>query len=304
VVAEVSVCIPAYQAGRFIRSTLESVLAQTFTDFEVVVLDNGSTDDTAAIVAGIGDPRIRLERNDAVLPLPANWNRVVRLSRSPLVKVLCADDVIYPHCLQSQVAALAAAPSAALVACRRDLVDADGATIYSGGGLRWLLGPRTRTEVIRAIVRHGGNPIGNPSSVLFRRDAFEAAGGFDEDKLELLDIDMWIRLLDHGGLVGQAESLAAFRVHGASTTQRIAVEQQAIQAAMIHELATGGVYRVRAFDRLVGAAVTPVGRFRWNRHQSRGYGSAPARRPPASERAGQRTTDSRPSATNGTGASE
>jgi glycosyltransferase involved in cell wall biosynthesis len=304
VVAEVSVCIPAYQAGRFIRSTLESVLAQTLTDFEVVVLDNGSTDDTAAIVAGFGDPRIRLEHNDAVLPLPANWNRVVSLSRSPLVKVLCADDVIYPHCLQSQAAALAAAPSAALVACRRDLVDGDGATIYSGGGLRWLLGPRTRTEVIRAIVRHGGNPIGNPSSVLFRRDAFEAAGGFDEDKLELLDIDMWIRLLDHGGLVGQAESLAAFRVHGASTTQRIAVEQQAVQAAMIRELATGGVYRVRAFDRLVGAAVTPVGRFRWNRHQSRGYGSAPARRLPASERAGQRTTDSRPSAMNGTGASD
>ncbi len=304
VVAEVSVCIPAYQAGRFIRYTLESVLAQTFTDFEVVVLNNGSTDNTAAIVAGFGDPRIRLEHNNAVLPLPANWNRVVSLSRSPLVKVLCADDVIYPHCLESQVAALAATPSAALVACRRDLIDSDGATIYSGGGLRWLLGLRTRTEVIRAIVRHGGNPIGDPSSVLFRRDAFDAAGGFDDDKLELLDIDLWVRLLDHGDLVGQAESLAAFRVHEASTTKRIAVEQEAAQAAMIHELATSGAYRVRAFDRLVGAAVTPVGRFRWNHHQSRGYGSAPARRRPARERVGQHTTNSRPSATDGTGASD
>lgn len=264
------------------------MLAQTFTDFEVVVLNNCSTDDTASIVAEFGDPRIRVEHNDAVLPLPANWNRVVGLSRSPLVKVLCADDVIYPRCLESQVAALAAAPSAALVACRRDLIDSNGASVYSGGGLRWLLGPRTRNEVVRAIVRHGGNPIGDPSSVLFRRHAFEAAGGFADDKLMLLDIDMWVRLLDHGDLIGQAQSLAAFRVHSASTTKRIAVEQQAAQAAMIRELATSGVYRVRAFDRLVGAIVTPAGRFRWRHHQSRGYASATSARRPAAERVGQR----------------
>ncbi len=269
VVAQVSICIPAYQAGRYIRYTLESVLEQTFTDFEVVVLDNASTDDTAAIVAEFGDPRIRLEHNDVVLPLPANWNRAVTLSRAPLVKVLCADDVLYPRCLDSQVASLAAAPSAALVACRRNLIDSDGATVYSGGGLRWLLGPRTRTDVVRAIVRHGGNPIGDPGSVLFRRKAFDAAGGFDEDKMLLLDIDLWVRLLDHGDFVGQAQSLAGFRLHGASTTRMIAVEQKTAQAAMIRELATSGEYRVRAFDRLVGAVVTPVGQLHWNLHQSR-----------------------------------
>lgn len=287
VVAAVSICIPAYQASRFIRYTLESVLAQTFTDFEVVVLNNCSTDNTAAIVAGFSDPRIRLEHNDAVLPLPANWNRVVRLSRSPLVKLVCADDVIYPRNLESQVTALAATPSAALVACRHDLIDSNGATIYNGGGLRWLLGPRTRTEVVRAIVRHGGNPIGDPGSVLFRRKAFEAAGGFADNQPMLGDISLWVRLLDHGDFVGQAESLAASRVHDASITKRVAVEQQAVQATLIRQLATSGQYRVRAFDRLVGAAVTPVGRFRWNHHQSKGYASAPARSRSVTERAGQ-----------------
>jgi glycosyltransferase involved in cell wall biosynthesis len=286
--AQVSVCIPAYQAGRYIRYTLESVLTQTFTDFEVVVLNNGSADDTAAIVAGFRDPRIRLEHNDAVLALPANWNRVVSLSRSPLVKVLCADDVIYPRCLESQVAALEAIPSAALVACRRDLIDSNGATVYSGGGLRWLLGQRTRIEVVRAIVRHGGNPIGDPGCVLFRRAAFEAAGGFADDKPMLGDIDMWVRLLNHGDFVGQAQSLAASRLHEASLTKRIAGQQQAVQAAMIRELATSGTYRVRAFDRLVGAVVTPVGRFRWTHHRSKAYSAAPATRRSGRQRVGQR----------------
>jgi glycosyltransferase involved in cell wall biosynthesis len=270
VTAQVSICIPAYQAGRFIRSTLESVLAQTFGDFEVVVLDNASTDDTAVIVASFADPRIRLEHNETVLPISANWNRVVSLSRSPMVKLLCADDVIYPRCLESQVAALAAAPSAALVACRRDLIDANGTTVRSGGGLRWLLGPRDRAEVVRAIVRHGGNPIGDPSSVLFRRAAFDAAGGFSSDQSLLLDIDMWVRLLDHGDFLGQPQSLAAVRLHESSVTGMTTLDQAAAaQAAMIRELAASAVYRVRAVDRLVGAVVTPVGRFRWHHHQSR-----------------------------------
>lgn len=262
-------CIPAYQAGRFIRPTLESVLAQTYPDFEVVVLDNGATDDTAEIVSGYADPRIRLETNPTVLPMPANWNRAVTLGRSPLVKLLCADDVIYPRCLETQVAALAATPSAALVACRRDLIDAGGATVSAGGGLRGLLGRHTRTEVARAVVRHGGNPIGEPGSVLFRRAAFEAAGGFAADKMLLMDLDMWVRLLDHGDLVGQGESLAAFRLHDTSTTSRVAVEQQAAQAAMIHELATSPAHRVRVVDRVVGSVASRLGRLYWNRLQSK-----------------------------------
>jgi glycosyltransferase involved in cell wall biosynthesis len=261
------VCIPAYQAGRYIRGTVESVLAQTFRDFEVVVLENGRTDDTGEIVAGFSDPRVRLERNEAVLPMPENWNRVVALTGSPLVKVLCADDMIYPRCLETQVAAMRVAPSAALVACRRDLIDAEGGTIDTGGGLRGLIGRRTGGEVARAIVRHGGNPIGEPGSVLFRRTAFEATGGFSGDQRLLMDLDMWVRLLDHGELVGQAESLAAFRLHEASTTSRVAVEQKAAQAALVHQIAAS--HSVPAADRLIGAVMARVGRLYWNHLQSK-----------------------------------
>ncbi|MCU7724552.1 glycosyltransferase [Actinoplanes sp. KI2] len=266
-VAPVCVVVPAYRAGRFIRSTVESVLAQTFTDFELVVLENGVTDDTAAIVGGLGDPRIRLERNENVLPMANNWNRAVELSRSPLVKVLCADDLIYPRCLETQVAELRVRRYAALVACRRDLVDADGATVRAGGGLRGLLGRRTRDEVARAVVRHGGNPIGEPGSVLFRREAFDATGGFATEQPLLMDLDLWVRLLDHGDLIGQGESLAAFRLHDASTTSQVTVEQQAAQAALIRDLAVS--HRVPITDRVIGAAVSRLGRLWWNHLQSK-----------------------------------
>jgi len=269
VTAPVCVCIPAYQAGRFLRATLDSVLAQTFADFELVVLDNGSTDDTADVVAEYADPRLRFERNETVLPMAANWNHLVSLSSAPLIKVLCADDLIYPRCLETQVATMAATPSAALVACRRDLIDASGATVDVGGGLRTLVGVRTRTEVARAIVRHGGNPIGEPGSVLFRREAFEATGGFDDAKKLILDTDLWVRLLNHGDLVGQAESLAAFRLHEDSTTTQISVPQKAAEAALVHDLATSPEHGVRALDRLVGGMVAPLGRLYWSYLQSK-----------------------------------
>jgi len=267
VVAPVCVVVPAYKAERFIRSTVESVLAQTFGDFEVVVLENGVTDDTAAIVGGLNDPRIRLERNETVLPMTKNWNRAVELSRSPLVKVLCADDMIYPRCLETQVAALRVRQSAALVACRRDLIDVDGATVSTGGCLRGLLGRHTREEVARAIVRHGGNPIGEPGSVLFRREAFDAAGGFSADQPLLMDLDMWVRLLDHGDLIGQVDSLAAFRLHDSSTTSQVAVEQKAAQATLIRDVVARN--QVTIADRVIGAAASRLGRLWWNHLQSK-----------------------------------
>lgn len=259
--------MPAYKAERFIRSTVESVLAQTYADFEVVVLENGVTDDTAAIVGGLNDPRVRLERNETVLPMTKNWNRAVELSRSPLVKVLCADDVIYPRCLETQVAALRVRQSAALVACRRDLIDVEGATVSAAGCLRGLLGRHSREQVARAIVRHGGNPIGEPGSVLFRRDAFDAAGGFSADQPLLMDLDMWVRLLDHGDLIGQVESLAAFRLHDTSTTSRVAIEQKAAQATLIRDVVAR--HPVTVADRMIGAVASRVGRLWWNHLQSK-----------------------------------
>ena len=90
----------------FIASTLESVLQQTYRHLEIVITDNDSTDGTVAQIRKFTDPRIRLIQNEANLGLGANWNKALSCATGTYVKLLCADDLIYPDCLQRQVEAL------------------------------------------------------------------------------------------------------------------------------------------------------------------------------------------------------
>ena len=99
----VSVCIPVYRGEQFLAETIRSVLDQTYRDFELVILDNASPDDSGRIARSFGDRRIRIETNATTLPQPENWREVVRLCRGPLIKLVCADDLLHPRCLEYQV---------------------------------------------------------------------------------------------------------------------------------------------------------------------------------------------------------
>ena len=99
----VSVCIPVYRGEQFLAETIRSVLDQTYRDFELVILDNASPDDSGRIARSFGDRRIRVETNATTLPQPENWREVVRLCRGPLIKLVCADDLLHPRCLEYQV---------------------------------------------------------------------------------------------------------------------------------------------------------------------------------------------------------
>jgi hypothetical protein len=251
-VPAVSVCVPAYQGAKYIGATVESVLAQTLTDFELVVLDNGSTDGTSAVVASFDDPRIRLERREETVPISHNWNRAVRLCRAPLVKLLCADDVLRPRALELQVAALRTHGDVAMAAARADMLDPADRILFRNRFLGGLVGVRSAEDVVRAIVRHGGNPIGPPVSVTFRRADFEAVGGFDPDEEFLGDLLLWSRLLQHGRFVGLDESLGGLRIHPGSVSGAAGRPQFRAQRAFTTALAEDDRWTVRRRDVLAG----------------------------------------------------
>jgi glycosyltransferase involved in cell wall biosynthesis len=209
-VPKVSVCVPALNAERTIAETVQSILAQDFDDFEIVVLDNNSTDDTHAIVSAIRDPRIRVFHNETTLPMAANWNKTVSHARGELFKLVCADDLIAPQCLSVQVETLHD-PGIAAVTSLFDIVDDDGAVLAKSLGARELQGHHTSQEAVRTLVRKLPDEVGPTGAFMFRRAHLAKTTGFRADFMYALDIDLWVRLCAKGAFYGHGQSLATNR---------------------------------------------------------------------------------------------
>jgi glycosyltransferase involved in cell wall biosynthesis len=258
----VSVCIPVYRGEQFLAETIRSVLDQTYRDFELVVLDNASPDDSGRIARSFGDHRIRVETNLTTLSQPENWREAVRLCRAPLIKLVCADDLLHPRCLEYQVGPMEADPGLAVVAARRHMIDERSRVLVPRRGLIGLTGVRSSVEVARHVVRSGANPIGEPGGVLFRRAHYFAVGGWRPDHRFVMDLDLWIRLLQHGEFLGLPETLAAFRIGQDSLSADNETTIYAEQKAYIEELGATPHLQVRASDMLMGRMRAPLGRAR------------------------------------------
>jgi glycosyltransferase involved in cell wall biosynthesis len=231
----VSICVPTWNGADYVAETLRSALAQTETDFELLVVDDASTDQTLRIVAGFADPRIRIHRNDRRLGLPGNWNRCLVHARGEYVKFLFQDDLLEPPAVGKLLAALRAVPGASLAFGRRTIRQEGGGArtplllgdaypelqrrFYSsaGGGVRG-------EDLVRSALREGRdltvNVLGEPSFVLLRRDAVLKAGGFHPGFCQLVDWDLWLRLAREGPLVFVDETLGVFRVHDRGQSSR------------------------------------------------------------------------------------
>ena len=215
---KISVCIPTYNYGRFVGAAIESVLVQSRTDFEVIVSDNASTDQTRAVVEALAcrDRRIRYLCNDRNLGMVANWNRCLELASGEYVKFLCADDLLEPDALGRLGRLLDEHPQAVLAAGARRVV-------AEGGGQGRVLAYARQTIVTpgwitirRCIAR--GNLIGEPSAVLFRRAA--VTGGFDANYPQVSDFEMWLRLLGRGEFAFTPEIVCVFRHHAEQETKK------------------------------------------------------------------------------------
>jgi glycosyltransferase involved in cell wall biosynthesis len=263
-VPPISVCIPLYCKEKFIGETIESVLNQTFTDFELIVLNNASTDKSGDIARSFDDPRLTVLDNPVTVDPIANHAKVVALSQAPLVKLLNADDLIHPACLERQIAVLERDSSLAMVTCRQNMIDEYGQVIARDCGLRQrdLVGTQGRVAIVRRLVRHGGNPVGNFNNVLFRRSAFDAAGGFPDNNFFALDVLTWVRLLEHGRYYGMPETLTSFRINSGSHTTELGGEAISIQRSFVDDLRRDNTDVVRLSDTLFGALRAPLTRLR------------------------------------------
>jgi glycosyltransferase involved in cell wall biosynthesis len=211
-VRSVSVVIPAKNAAAYIREAIDSALAQGADVGDVVVVNDGSTDDTVAIVRAVRDPRLRLIGNDSA-GVSAARNLGARTARGHWLLFLDADDRLRAGAVTTLVAAASAAPQAVLVYGDYDLIDCAGRP----AGRRGLLKGRRKPsgDVLERLAR--GNFIVNGGIALVRADAFQAAGGFDERLKLCEDWHCWCRLAAIGEFRFVPALLLDYRLHAANT---------------------------------------------------------------------------------------
>jgi glycosyltransferase involved in cell wall biosynthesis len=208
----VSVLMSVHNGAPFVSEAVASVLGQTERDLELIVVDDGSTDDTPARLAAVADPRLRLHRQPCT-GLTRALNRALDLARAPLVARLDADDLALPERLAHQRAFLAAHPEVGLLgtAARED--DAAGAPA------RVVRPPADDAALRRALIR--ANPFVH-SSVMARRELLARVGGYDETLDVAQDYDLWMRLASHTRLANLDAVLVVRRL-GAG---RVSVERE------------------------------------------------------------------------------
>lgn len=200
----VSVIMSVYNAQAHLADAIRSILDQTFTDFEFLIVDDGSRDRSAEIMDGFAaaDPRIRVIRQENK-GLIASLNRLLDEARAPLVARMDADDISVPTRLELQVAFLDQHPDHGVVGANTHELDQHGAITECTD-----LHPLDHAGIASAMEHR--SPICHPS-VLMRRDAILDAGGYRLPYVHCEDYDLWLRLLDRTRLANLPDRLLLYR---------------------------------------------------------------------------------------------
>lgn len=222
----ISVLLPAYNAERYIRAAIESVLAQTFGDFECIVLDDGSADQTAVIVqrCAAKDSRLIL-KTGANQGVSNALNQGLKMARGGLIARMDADDICLPTRFEKQVKFLEEHPNYVLVGSRCMLIDPDGFPICEKTDLA------LDHEEIDASLMRMSWPLVHPA-VMMRAEALRKIGGYDPQYKTNQDHDLFLRLAEVGRLANLDEVLLQYRQH----FQSIGAKKLASQACTVTDI--------------------------------------------------------------------
>ena len=209
--AKISVCIPAYNGAKYIGECIQSVLAQTHKDFELLIVDDNSTDRTAQIILSFRDSRIRLIQNPKNRGIPENWNYALSLARGEYICIFHQDDVMRVENLERKYKVLAADPGIAFIHSAADVLLEKSAPPMLA---EWN-GPEDSILEGAAFFRRllfNGNPICCPS-VMARRQRLLDVNGFDNDLGYTCDYATWMKLCLTGRVAYLKQPLIQYRWH-------------------------------------------------------------------------------------------
>ncbi|MBW4467659.1 MAG: glycosyltransferase [Pegethrix bostrychoides GSE-TBD4-15B] len=209
----VSVMMAVYNSERYLAQAVESVLKQTLRELELIIIDDGSTDGSLAILQQYAaqDPRVRLSHREN-RGIPQTRNELLHLATAELLAVMDSDDVALPDRLEQQVTFLQAHPEVVCLGSAFELIDAQNRRITS------LPVPLEDAEIQPQILA-GHAAIFQPCAMM-RRDAVQQVGGYSLAMTQAEDLDLWLRLGEIGKLANLPESLVKYRLHANSVSEQ------------------------------------------------------------------------------------
>lgn len=214
---QVTVLMAVYNGETYLRPAIESVLSQTFEDFEFLIVEDRSTDSSPQILSSFDDPRIQVMPNDRNIGLTPSLNVGLRASRGQFIARMDADDICAPDRLEKQVDMMRANPSLAIIGSSYRMIDADGKIVRTkikpldDFQVRWVALFRTPIEHSSALIRR---------SILTENDLV-----YDERYRSAQDYDFWLRILDHGQGRVLRDVLLDYRRHDDNITSSPSMNQ-------------------------------------------------------------------------------
>ncbi len=213
---KVSVCIPVYNGSDYISESIESVLAQTYKEFQLIVVDNCSTDNTEKIIRNFHDHRLTYIRNKQNLGLLGNFNRCLELSKGEYVCIWHHDDVMLPDNLKFKVHLLDEYPEVGFVHSNLITIDDKGSVVapeiwYEGSRRDYIEDGLTAFKKFLSYLPRGASIF--IGAVLSRRSCYEKVGEFSPEVPHYLDSEMWMRMMLFYKIACIGTPLVKYRIH-------------------------------------------------------------------------------------------
>jgi glycosyltransferase involved in cell wall biosynthesis len=216
----ISVILPVYNAEKYVSQAIESILTQTFQDFELILIEDGSTDQSPRILQSYQteDERIRLVKNEANLGLISTLNKGIGIAKGKYIARMDADDICRPTRLEKQMKFLEKHPEIDVLGTGMEYIQEDGFELgwfeihpKTPGAIRWIL--------------MFGNPFGHPT-ILLRKKAIDKVQGYSEQDRLVEDYALWTRMIQARNGANLDEPLVKYRLHPESVSTANQLEQQ------------------------------------------------------------------------------
>ncbi|MEH1965513.1 glycosyltransferase [Nostoc sp.] len=227
----VTICIPVYNGERFLEEALVSAFNQSYSSIEVIISDDKSDDDSLLLVEKL---KIYNQKNFELkiytherLGLVQNWNFCLSKANGKYIKFLFQDDVLDSNCVEKMVALAESKPEIGMVFTPRELIVNDGMQVPFGvdilhefwGNLQQI---QKGSSLLKrtVLVKDPVNKIGEPTNVLIRKEILDKIGNFDANLAQIVDWEMWLRIISNSDIGFIDEKLAKFRIHGKQATNQ------------------------------------------------------------------------------------